>query len=701
MAGCAQILLSSTNGIFVTTIYLCLIRKQVSGKAMKKIGMFFVASALLCSSAAFSQCEAAVFAYVANWEDGTVSVVRVAKNIVIATVDVGAKPVGVAVEPSGAFAYVANSGDNSIFVIQTADSSIYEEILDVGAMPWGLVIRPQGDYLYVANRAEQKVSVIDRNALEGNVQVTVGKEPYGVGISPFGDRVYVANRTDGTLSVIDTDVVAVIDKVTNVGDAPVGVAVSPNGDKVYVTDSARGRVKVVATSDIANTVVSEFEVGNEPFGVAVSPSGDRLYVANRADGTVSVIQIPEGFFITDIEVGNQPISVAVSPDGSHLYVTKFADDEMSVIETSNYQITSTITVGRGPTSLGNFVGSVSEPEGPGDLAVMIQSENEISFSWTDNSSDERGFTIERNTLTEETPTQEVSEDNYVEIDTVDPNVTTYSDTTVTPYTTYRYRIRAYNDHGNSVYSNDIEGKTWASLAAPSKLRATDLSDSRIRLFWTDRSSEETGVTIERMTVVEETDSETDAEDSENTDIETAAVGTFTPIGKVAKDVTSFSDGELEPYTTYRYRVQAYNDDGVSDYSNEAEARTDDDCFIATAAYGSLMEPHVVILRDFRDRYLRRSELGRLFIKTYYAYSPPAADVISAHETLRVCARIGLLPLVAFSYSALQIGPILTFALIGMVLLAPFGLRLLCKRRNDESEREEHDDHWRDRGPSRS
>ena len=44
------------------------------------------------------------------------------------------------------------------------------------------------------------------------------------------------------------------------------------------------------------------------------------------------------------------------------------------------------------------------------------------------------------------------------------------------------------------------------------------------------------------------------------------------------------------------------------------------CFIATAAYGSLMEPHVMILRDFRDRILLTNSLGKGFVKAYYTYS---------------------------------------------------------------------------------
>jgi len=181
-----------------------------------------------------------------------------------------------------------------------------------------------------------------------------------------------------------------------------------------------------------------------------------------------------------------------------------------------------------------------------------------------------------------------------------------------------------------------------------------------------------------MQVSEKTDSETDAEDSDETSSATAITGSFTQIDEVGANVTSYSDVDVEPYTTYRYRVRAVTEDDESGWSNEVEKRTKDDCFIATAAYGSLMESHVVTLRHFRDAYLIPHALGRAFVMTYYQYSPPIADFISEHETLRAVVRASLLPLVAFSYSMLHLGLTLTFTILIFIALSPVCLHWLCQ-----------------------
>lgn len=95
------------------------------------------------------------------------------------------------------------------------------------------------------------------------------------------------------------------------------------------------------------------------------------------------------------------------------------------------------------------------------------------------------------------------------------------------------------------------------------------------------------------------------------------------------------------------------------------------CFIATAAFGSFMEPHVVLLRQFRDRYLLTNHAGRSFVDFYYRYSPPVADLIAKYDTLRMITRLGLMPLILISWMAFHFGLIETLYISTVLLTMIF------------------------------
>jgi hypothetical protein len=147
--------------------------------------------------------------------------------------------------------------------------------------------------------------------------------------------------------------------------------------------------------------------------------------------------------------------------------------------------------------------------------------------------------------------------------------------------------------------------------------------------------------------------------------------------------------DLDITKTYYFVVRAFDIDGnTSNNSNEVVLRAgtevnsvdnnvDNDvasgsggggCFIATAAYGSLLEPHVKILCKFRDQYLLTNGPGKIFVKYYYKYSPPLADFISKNDGLRAVVCVFLLPLVGLSWVILRldVGPTMfLILLIGM------------------------------------
>ena len=97
------------------------------------------------------------------------------------------------------------------------------------------------------------------------------------------------------------------------------------------------------------------------------------------------------------------------------------------------------------------------------------------------------------------------------------------------------------------------GDFGAPPDSPGGLTAAAVSSRRIDLAWIDQSSDETAFSIERCPG--------------------AGCTSFIAVGQTPSGTPAFSDTALEPATTYRYRVRAFNGGGTSTYTNIAEAAT--------------------------------------------------------------------------------------------------------------------------------
>jgi len=105
------------------------------------------------------------------------------------------------------------------------------------------------------------------------------------------------------------------------------------------------------------------------------------------------------------------------------------------------------------------------------------------------------------------------------------------------------------------------------------------------------------------------------------------------------------------------------------------------CFIATAAYGSPLMPHVQILRAFRDRFFCQNRLGNFLVKAYYRYSPPMAHYITLHNNVKQMVRLGLLPVVTMAWISLKMGSAAIIALVLVLMLTAAGFLFRRIRRS--------------------
>lgn len=301
-------------------------------------------------------------------------------------------------------------------------------------------------------------------------------------------------------------------------------------------------------------------------------------VGNRDSFGVSLSSVPDAAQITQIDL--VPCASKNTSGGSNSTMNVFYRfDGVDSADSGAYSLTGTSPTGKATTTfsgLSAYKGSSSTLEigavysagnrgvrlgrlaavvtyttlvAPSSLTATVSTTSPTSsivLTWTDGSSIETGFEIERRNVTAST--------SFALIATTTANVAGFTDTGLASSTTYQYRIRAFDPGGSSSYSNSASATTVPPPTAPTGLTSAvsaTSSNSVIDLSWTDTSADETNFSVERR----------------------VGTGTFSQIATTTANDADYTNGGLVQNTTYVYRVRAYNASGYSAYSNHSTTTT--------------------------------------------------------------------------------------------------------------------------------
>ena len=137
--------------------------------------------------------------------------------------------------------------------------------------------------------------------------------------------------------------------------------------------------------------------------------------------------------------------------------------------------------------------------------------------------------------------------------------------------------------------------------------------------------------------------------------------TFASATELKPDLVIAEPGSLQEFpvtgllydTEYTVGIRAYDDCRNTGKTAFVTFRTPeratgevDACFVATAAYGTMLANDVNMLRRFRDTMLQSTVLGELAVEAYYTFGPAVDGVVGESELLRATARAVLGPIVS-------------------------------------------------------
>ena len=221
------------------------------------------------------------------------------------------------IDHAGKFIYIANEDDGMVTVINAADGSVRGEI-QIGVEPEGMAVSPDDSIVVATSESTSMAHFIDIKSMKVVANVLVDTRPRVARYSPDGREVWVTAEVGGSVSVIDAPARKIKRRLTfNIPGVrseliqPMGVQFSADGKKAFVALGRANRVAVVDTGTYETT--NYILVGQRPWHMDFNADRSKLFTANGLSNDVTVIDVASEKAEKSVPVGRLPWGLVIKP----------------------------------------------------------------------------------------------------------------------------------------------------------------------------------------------------------------------------------------------------------------------------------------------------------------------------------------------------------------------------------------------------
>ena len=284
--------------------------------------------------------------YVLSSAGNDITVVDVATNEIIGSIEVGDRPHGIAAPASQDVLYIATEFDSGLTVVDPVHDIVVKKYNVFGDRPNEIDVTSDGRFIYFPLFAAGVYEVFDTVKEEIVARIPTDGTPHNAVVSPDDRFMYLSPMDRGNATaeqmerrgmpstennkiyIADTSthtVVATIDT----GDAPRPIAVNPNGKFLYVNIDGLDGFLVLDLEKREQIARVEYELTDEErarpsrsHGLVVTPDGSEVWSADVNRGLVFVFDATQNppRQIAKLENTSDPYWMAVTPDGATVYV---------------------------------------------------------------------------------------------------------------------------------------------------------------------------------------------------------------------------------------------------------------------------------------------------------------------------------------------------------------------------------------------